>query len=531
MASLFPCFRQYRCARDKGRSRLSISCVVNDKGKPLTIVSVCVLSGWCILQQKVEIDIDSFTELLPYHQIVSSSPSNRYPYHQRNGRKWETRRRSILSSKHRSASASLQGALDSAPFVTIPRGDIILEYGNPFRLRCILNTNHSEAIGKNVSDIHIFRDDKEVQPEFLRIINSTTLEVFMEEPPISSSMYYCKLKDKESYTALCLNRVVIERKPQEVQNFSCISRNWQNLTCTWKKPPSYVDTTYDLAFRLPGRAGGRMHYKCPQIVQNETDGMCYWDIKTDPHYRLPYEYYYFTLTGKNVFGNWSKQIKFHHYSHVLPAPPTDLMIVNTTTNSTFLKWKVPFPMQLFPPGILHKIEYQSQWDSMSTWLVANTSFLPLHSENHTYNLSGLKYANSLYDVRVYMRSPAAVGEDKWSQPTRNTFKTKPTIPGAAPKVDIGSFEVSGGLPNRDVYIYWQHIPDYLKNADNFEYKVISVEESGEPRHLIPDETTNAYAKFRGISFNSFKFQIVSANEIGFSSETSTVYVPSKTESE
>jgi hypothetical protein len=59
----------------------------------------------------------------------------------------------------------------------------------------------------------------------------------------------------------------------------------------------------------------RLHYKCPKIVQNETGGMCYWDLKTDPHYRLPYEYYYFTLSARNALGNWSKLIKFHHYSH------------------------------------------------------------------------------------------------------------------------------------------------------------------------------------------------------------------------
>lgn len=414
--------------------------------------------------------------------------------------------------------------------MTVPRGDITLEYGNPFRLQCILNTNHSKAIGRNVSDIHIFRDDKEVPKEFLRVINSTTLEVYVEKPPISSSMYYCKMKNGDSYTALCLNKVVIERKPQEVQNFSCISRNWQNLTCTWKKPPSYLDVTYDLAFRLPGRAGGRMHYKCPKIEQNETDGKCYWDIKTNPHYRLPYEYYYFTITGRTVLGNWSKLIKFHHYSHVLPAPATDLTISNMTTNSAILKWKVPFPMQLFPPGILHKIEYQSQWDSMDTWVVANTSSLKQHLENYTYSLSGLKYANTLYDVRVYMRSKVAVGEDKWSQSTNSTFRTLSTIPGAAPKVDVGSFEVSGGLPNRDVYIYWQRIPEYLKNGDNFQYKIISVLENGEPRALYPDEITNAYAKFRGISFNSFKFSIVSSNEKGYSRDMSVVYVPSKPES-
>ena len=58
--------------------------------------------------------------------------------------------------------------------------------------------------------------------------------------------------------------------------------------------------------------------------------------------------------------------------------------------------------------------------------VANTSSLKQHQENYTYNLNGLKYANSLYDVRVYMRSPMAVGEDKWSQSTNSTFKTQAT---------------------------------------------------------------------------------------------------------
>jgi len=56
-----------------------------------------------------------------------------------------------------------------------------------------------------------------------------------------------------------------------------------------------------------------------------------------------------------------------------------------------------------------------------------------------------------------------------------------TGPGAVPKTDIGSFEVSGGLPNRDVYIYWQQIPHCQKNGNKFEYKIISVEENGYKR--------------------------------------------------
>jgi hypothetical protein len=50
------------------------------------------------------------------------------------------------------------------------------------------------------------------------------------------------------------------------------------------------------------------------------------------------------------------------------------------------------------------------------------------------------------------------------------------------------------------------------------------------RLLTPNETTNSYAKFRGISFNSFRFKIVAANKEGYSKDVSEVYVPSKTES-
>jgi hypothetical protein len=50
------------------------------------------------------------------------------------------------------------------------------------------------------------------------------------------------------------------------------------------------------------------------------------------------------------------------------------------------------------------------------------------------------------------------------------------------------------------------------------------------RILTPNETTNAYAKFKGISFNSFRFKIVAANKEGYSKDVSEVYVPSKTES-
>jgi len=59
--------------------------------------------------------------------------------------------------------------------------------------------------------------------------------------------------------------------------------------------------------------------------------------------------------------------------------------------------------------------------------VANTSSLHgSHNEVYNYTLDDLKFANTLYDVRVYLKSALASGEDKWSAPTINTFRTKPT---------------------------------------------------------------------------------------------------------
>ena len=40
--------------------------------------------------------------------------------------------------------------------------------------------------------------------------------------------------------------------PLPIEDFSCISENWENLNCTWKEPYNPIKTTYMLAFKEPG---------------------------------------------------------------------------------------------------------------------------------------------------------------------------------------------------------------------------------------------------------------------------------------
>lgn len=418
---------------------------------------------------------------------------------------------------------------------TWPQGDIVLEYGQSLRIFCMLNKTFIDTIfpGKNASDLVFFRNKKEMQPEYITIVNETTISMYVEKPPPAEDMYYCKLRlnngYNKQYEAVCLNKVVIGFKPQEPQNFSCISRNWEDMMCSWDPVQNYVTTRFTLVFKLPGRAGGRKLYPCPKETQKTLQpNTCLWDTSTNPIYRQPYEYYTFILNVENVLGNISVFYKFHHFAHVIPAKPANLSVINKTSDSALLHWSVPFPMQNFPPGLHHRVTYQNQWDFQKTWQVINiTNDVRVHKRY--FNLTGLEYANAVYDVRVFMKSALAIGEDKWSQFSDITFRTPPRLPGLPPRTDIGSFEIADNNGNRDVYLYWQAIPSYLENGDSFKYEVAHVEENSRKLSLSPNEITKTYAKFKGISFNSFRFEIVTTNVIGSNKKRAKIYVPSRLE--
>lgn len=63
---------------------------------------------------------------------------------------------------------------------------------------------------------------------------------------------------------------------------------------------------------------------------------------------------------------------------VKPEKPVNLQAHNITTNSIDLTWSVPFPLQNFPPGLLHRVEFRSEWEPEGTWEVGfklNTLYL------------------------------------------------------------------------------------------------------------------------------------------------------------
>ncbi|EZA53737.1 hypothetical protein DMN91_008451 [Ooceraea biroi] len=423
---------------------------------------------------------------------------------------------------------------------TWPRGDIVIQRGNPLRIYCMLNQTYVDLHlpGKNSSDLAFFRNKRKLGRHFVSIVNETTIVLNIQEPPPSDNMYYCKLRLGEygetnrAYEAVCLNKVVVGDGPPKPVNFTCVSYNWENMTCSWVPEKNFLHTTFTLMFRLPGRTGGRKLFPCPkEFPKPLPEHTCVWDATTNPIYRQPYETYTFYLNVHNFLGNATYTYKINHYANVIPAQPDGLRVGNKTLDSVMLHWNVPFPMQTFPPGLHHRIMYENQWDREKSWKVINITYEPRVSKR-SYNLSDLEYANTVYDVRVFMKS-AVANDNMWSKFSHVTFRTLPRLPGSPPRTDIGSFEIAENNANRDIYLYWQAIPEYRENGNNFKYQIVRVEESGRVIDNIqifkPSETTRTYAKFKGISFNSYAFEIVSTNEIGANEKRAKIFVPSKRE--
>jgi hypothetical protein len=135
--------------------------------------------------------------------------------------KWQKLASGIKAKRHKTRLGCVSGCSSRRTLilfyflVTIPRGDIVLEYGKNLKILCILDKSHSAAADKNSSDLVFFHDNSEVSEEFVTVVNSTTLQLYIKRPPISSSMYYCRLKvapDKDMYMAVCLNKVTVDSK-------------------------------------------------------------------------------------------------------------------------------------------------------------------------------------------------------------------------------------------------------------------------------------------------------------------------------
>lgn len=192
---------------------------------------------------------------------------------------------------------------------TYPAGPIYVLVNDTIDIICVIDLNPAD--GLNSSALNWYTN-KLVDQRYVRILNESAIQLRIPNAQPSDENYVCKLKlPNQTYNGISYNEVRVGYRPSHVQNFTCLSHNWTNMTCTFEKPANKVDSKYSLHFRVDRRDQA---YEC--TLKAEYNRMYRCTLTTDSKggiYRQTYPYYYFTLRASNPLGSFEEELIVNHY--------------------------------------------------------------------------------------------------------------------------------------------------------------------------------------------------------------------------
>ncbi|CAL4058619.1 unnamed protein product [Meganyctiphanes norvegica] len=416
------------------------------------------------------------------------------------------------------------------------KGDIKNKIGSKHEVYCRFNSSvlNAEDIYFQIKN----RSNSLVEKLPHKVVNDSTISALIPADHMFEGRLECKKEGQPA--SLCTREMKIGYEPQDVENFTCISDNWESMNCTWDVPKNPLKVDYTLTYVVPKFMNRTM---CPQDIvtvrrtKSKKRNWCFWSITTQPQFLIERQHMIFTIHGENIIGsrNYSRDIDI--YQVVRPKPPDKIKTNVTGPYSVTIEWMLPYPMNIFPGDVRYEISAQrsySEDDNVhnNDWtLLANHSIdIDTHSTEsspHSVPLQ-LRYANMDYEIRVRLHTGTGpIREHMWSTPMIKTIHTLSTKPTAVPETIRGMFEVHNSLDKRDIYIFWQKIDPLQKNGNDFQYIVEAYDESD--MNITEKYQDSSFVVFENLNFDSYRFVITPSNEKGKGENYSEVYVPRKTD--
>jgi len=448
--------------------------------------------------------------------------------------------------------------------VSTPKGDTFVEKGSdPFFLYCHLNPDYklegeldstmlSFQMSASGEGGEIFLETREVVSEIVdnqtirHRFNPDTYGVFnvdcRREKKLMGNISGIDTVERDGVIygklGFCPQRIFVGYPPRDVENFSCISENWDNLNCTWDEPWNPIPTKYRLTFKS-GSSRFAPQVPCPDKRELERQmmrelpnelNMCYVDLSTHPPYRQTASIlsFFFNATNKLQPTGYQQMFSVPHYEVVRPGPPENLEAEASTENSLQLTFEIPRTLIHFPAGLIFAVRYRSNWSmDWSSW----TSKDVKNMEKETYSLENLSYSWTKYEIQVRLLSGMANASDAryWSQPASAEQKTLASIPPSPPRIHPGSFEIIGGINDRTVVVFWQKLDEKLHNGENFRYTVTDVRQEGHSEPLLPVTTTSTFMEFQKVGLGQQSIFITSENSMGQAPTSAKIVVPAARE--
>ena len=396
-------------------------------------------------------------------------------------------------------------------------------YGDPLEIFCVAEHYSADNLVFSLSG-RIQNSEK---------VNATTRRLYIPKLPRNLYAFYCRNTVTQKQ---CTSRVLVDMPPSNVTDFGCISKNLDELKCSWSTPEvqDFSSTTYNLTFLINGNM---VEPRTANRTGTEKVRWVTWTETSKPRYRQMENQYYFLLTASNYFGKNTQRFTIDHFSIVKPDPPEQLKVLSNDTHSVLLQWKIPHNMVDFLScAIVHRIEYQiAKIDNTAYFRsVDASSLIPKEKRNnktYTFLLSNLPYAHMQYEVRIYIKSELATEDKYWSDFNYVLFTTASERPQRPPDTIAGAFDQSIYENKRVIYVYWQQLEEYEEAGDNFTYKVV-VQGSRHPQTLFPDKNKSlSYVILDGTTLDAIDVTIWSTNAVGSSVNSSHLYIPSKIDTE
>ncbi|XP_037930826.1 cytokine receptor [Teleopsis dalmanni] len=390
---------------------------------------------------------------------------------------------------------------------TVP-GDIYpelveIEIGGSANITCRMNQTYFQD--SNSTDLYIFNDSTKsrVPQKDIEIINNTTITFMIRDAPEQFSKYICKC----GIHALAQANVYVGYIPSNlpVQDFRCLSYDFEYMICNFTKPFNPVSSQYVLTY-------------VTQSPDYSYDTICNYDNKTVCNItRINAEFFNFTLNATNNLGSFTQYFYINNWDSMIPSKPGhDYRIINITTTFFEATWKIPKGEKYKNKGLDWNIQLTPETKNISKDIQMKSN-----TEVHI-QLYDLPFAFYKYDLKIRVKVKTALLKEKmWSEPFLLSFNTSARLPDRPPRTSNGSFYIDS--TETYVRLYWELLGPTEYNGDNFTYIISEFLNHTLMQHQSIQFENNS-AKFRLDKYSSYHFQIKSSNHLGESREASIISI-------
>ncbi|KAG8196560.1 hypothetical protein JTE90_003574 [Oedothorax gibbosus] len=404
-----------------------------------------------------------------------------------------------------------------------PYGDSTQDYniqvGGNLIVDCILNEGPLPDIEIPVNSSYLaFKKDGHdpFLTENTVTVNSRKARLTIPNARVEDSgVYYCLILLPKENKPVCLTEINVGYPPQNVSNFKCISRNLDNLTCTWDVKPNPIRTNYTLKKLLFNSANYAQD--CPQ---RNYSTFCQWRDDTDPPYDKMPGNKTFVVTGNNSLGSIENVFILDHYELVIPNSPENLSGDEIGKNYISVRWEPP----TMTPVVTKPVLYYQLWLQELRSTKEDKIVVEAGTETFSYTFDNL-IPYYMYNISVRCRVNYTEKEDMWSTIVSQIFRTKADVPYSIPEVNSQAFVIHNYGIYRNTTLYWKPISKRSYNGEDFHYHIVYYQNNHPKTSSQSVKSKTPHVQVGHLHNNTaYTLHIHSANSEGISQGFQTIVI-------